>query len=109
MHAHDCTELSLYVAVAGLDDDPNHLFKKFSSKFLEKTNDDEYTMDDMFVDRCVAFEPGLVATLPSLNAALTVRALLRCPTVVLGASRQKGNKRTGIGTDLFAVRKALAL
>ena len=35
----------------GLDDDPDYLFNKFSSKFMDKTNDDDYTMDDMFVDR----------------------------------------------------------
>lgn len=35
----------------GLDDDPNQVFMKHSSKFMAKTDDDDYTMDDMFVDR----------------------------------------------------------
>lgn len=36
---------------SGLDDNPDMIYNKFSSNFMDKTNDDDYTLDDMFVDR----------------------------------------------------------
>ena len=35
----------------GTDDDPNKIFHQLSSKFMGATDNDDYTMDDMFVDR----------------------------------------------------------